>query len=333
MTMRKALITGITGQVGSYLAEFLLEKDYIVHGIIRRSSSFNTARINHLYSDKHNSPRLFLHYGDITDSASLHSVLKAVQPDEIYHLACQSHVSVSFKQPIYTSESTAIGTINLLEAVRNTCSLHTKVYNSSSSEMFGLVQATPQSEKTPFYPRSPYACGKAFAHYLSINYREAYGMFVSNGILFNTESPRRGETFVTRKITRAATRIKEGLQEYLYLGNLCAKRDWGFAGDTVEAMWLILQSDTPDDFVIATGQCYTVEYFAAIAFAYLGLKSEQYIKQDKEYFRPTEVDLLIGNNTKIRSRLGWKPKTGFHELIEMMVKSDLDLAKKEKMLL
>src|ERR1051326_2860641 len=290
---RTALITGITGQDGSYLAEFLLNKGYIVHGIVRRSSSFNSARIEHLYKDLHDpEARLFLHYGDLIDGTGLREILTRVQPDEVYNLGAQSHVRVSFDQPVYTVQTDALGTINLLEAIRDT-GLPTRFYQASSSEMYGKVVETPQSEKTPFYPRSPYACAKVYSHWQTVNYRESYNMFTCNGILFNHESPRRGETFVTRKITRAATRIKEGLQDRLFLGNLEAKRDWGFAGDYVEAMWLMLQQDKPDDFVIATGETYSVRQFLEEVFGLLDLDWQKYVVVDPRYFRPAEVDLLL----------------------------------------
>src|ERR1051326_8689006 len=289
---KKALITGITGQDGSYLAELLLSKGYIVHGLVRRSSSFNTDRIEHLYKDPHDpAARLFLHYGDLVDGTGLRECLTRVQPDEVYNLGAQSHVRVSFDQPVYTVQTDALGTINLLEALRDT-GLPTRFYQASSSEMYGKVVETPQSEKTPFYPRSPYACAKVYSHWQTVNYRESYNMFTCNGILFNHESPRRGETFVTRKITRAATRIKEGLQDRLFLGNLEAKRDWGFAGDYVEAMWLMLQQATPDDFVVATGQSHSVRELVEAAFAEAGLDWQRHVELDERYLRPTEVDVL-----------------------------------------
>jgi GDPmannose 4,6-dehydratase len=328
---KRALITGITGQDGSYLSELLISKGYEVHGIIRRSSSFNTERIDHLYHDPHEKPvRLVLHHGDLTDGSSLRSVISQIQPAEIYNLGAQSHVRVSFDQPVYTVEADALGTMVLLEAIRDACP-KARYYQAGSSEMFGKVRETPQKETTPFYPRSPYGCAKAFSHWQTVNYREAYGLFASNGILFNHESPRRGETFVTRKITRGATRIKEGLQEALYLGNLEAKRDWGFAGDYVEAMWLMLQQDEPDDFVIATGETHSVRQVVEAAFSILGLDWERYVRLDPRYLRPTEVDLLLGDSTKARQVLGWNPKVGFRELIEMMVEADWKLARREKL--
>ena len=331
MAAKRALITGITGQDGSYLSELLISKGYEVHGIIRRSSSFNTERIDHLYHDPHEKTvRLVLHYGDLTDGSSLRSIISQIQPTEIYNLGAQSHVRVSFDQPVYTVEADALGTLVLLEAIRNACP-RARYYQAGSSEMFGKVRETPQKETTPFYPRSPYGCAKVFSHWQTVNYREAYGLFASNGILFNHESPRRGETFVTRKITRAATRIKEGLQDTLYLGNLEAKRDWGFAGDYVEAMWLMLQQDEPDDFVVATGETYSVRDFVQAAFSILGLDWERYIRLDPRYLRPTEVDLLLGDNTKARKLLGWAPRVGFRQLVEMMVEADWKLARREKL--
>ena len=330
---KKALITGITGQDGSYLAELLLAKDYEVHGIIRRSSSFNTKRIDHLYKDQHDpDARLFLHYGDLSDGTGLREILTRVDPDEVYNLGAQSHVKVSFDQPVYTVQIDAIGTMRLLEAIRDT-GKDTRFYQASSSEMFGKVAETPQSETTPFHPRSPYGCAKVYSFWQTVNYRESYDMFCCNGILFNHESPRRGETFVTRKITRAATRIKEGLQEKLYLGNLDAKRDWGFAGDYVEAMWLMMQQDTPDDFVIATGQTWSVREFVEKTFQMLELDSQKYVQIDPRYNRPAEVDMLLGDATKARSKLNWKPRTSFDELVKMMVETDRKLAKKERILL
>jgi GDPmannose 4,6-dehydratase len=331
MAAKRALITGITGQDGSYLSELLISKGYEVHGIIRRSSSFNTERIDHLYHDPHEKTvRLVLHYGDLTDGSSLRSIISQIQPAEIYNLGAQSHVRVSFDQPVYTVEADALGTLVLLEAMRDACP-RARYYQAGSSEMFGKVRETPQKETTPFYPRSPYGCAKVFSHWQTVNYREAYGLFASNGILFNHESPRRGETFVTRKITRAATRIKEGLQEVLYLGNLEAKRDWGFAGDYVEAMWLMLQQDEPDDFVIATGETHSVREFADAAFSILGLDWERYIRLDSRYLRPTEVDLLLGDNTKASKVLSWAPRVGFRQLVEMMVEADWKLARREKL--
>ena len=329
---KRALITGITGQDGSYLAELLLTKGYEVHGVIRRSSTFNTERIDHLYSDPHvTGPTLKLHYGDLTDGAGLRQVLSACRPDEVYNLGAQSHVRVSFDQPVYTCQADAIGTLRLLEAIRD-LGLATRFYQASSSEMFGKVVETPQKETTPFYPRSPYGCAKVFSYWQTVNYREAYGMFACNGILFNHESPRRGETFVTRKITRAATRIKEGLQKKLYLGNLDAKRDWGFAGDYVEAMWLMLQQDQPDDYVVATGETYSVREFLDEVFGLLDVDWKEYVEVDPRYFRPTEVDLLLGDPTKARRQLKWEPKTNFKDLAKMMVEHDWVLAKEERVL-
>ena len=324
---KKALITGITGQDGSYLAEFLLKKGYEVHGIIRRSSSFNTDRIDHLYQDPHEkNVRLKLVYGDLNDASSLNNIVKTLKPDEIYNLGAQSHVKVSFDIPEYTSEITALGTIRLLEAIRDS-GIQTKFYQASSSEMFGKAQEFPQSEKTPFYPRSPYAAAKVYAYWMTINYREAYRMFACNGILFNHESPRRGETFVTRKITMALARIKYGVQKKLYLGNLEAKRDWGFAGDYVEAMWLMLQQEKPDDYVIATGETRSVKEFLEEAFGYAKLDWKKYVEIDKRYFRPTDVDCLIGDSSKASKRLKWKPKINFRELVRMMVDNDMRLVK------
>ncbi len=320
----KALITGITGQDGSYLAEFLLAKGYDVHGIIRRSSSFNTARIDGVYQDPHTSgTRLHLVYGDLNDASSLNRIIRMVQPDEIYNLGAQSHVRVSFDIPEYTAEITALGTVRLLEAIRES-GLRPKFYQASSSEMYGKVQEVPQRETTPFYPRSPYGAAKVYAHWITVNYREAYGLFACNGILFNHESPRRGETFVTRKITKAAARIKLGLQQALFLGNLDAKRDWGYAGDYVEAMWLMLQQDEPDDYVVATGETHTVREFLDVAFGHLGLDWQRYVKIDPRYYRPTEVDLLIGDSAKARRQLGWKPTVDFHQLGIMMVEADME---------
>lgn len=320
----KALITGITGQDGSYLAEFLLAKGYEVYGIIRRSSSFNTARIDGIYQDPHISGvRLHLVYGDLNDASSLNKILRTVQPDEIYNLGAQSHVRVSFDIPEYTAEITALGTVRLLEAIRES-GLRPKFYQASSSEMFGKVQEVPQRETTPFYPRSPYGAAKVYAHWITVNYREAYGLFACNGILFNHESPRRGETFVTRKITKAAARIKLELQQELFLGNLDAKRDWGYAGDYVEAMWLMLQQDHPDDYVVATGETHTVREFLDVAFGHLGLDWQRYVKIDPRYYRPTEVDLLIGDPAKAWRQLGWKPTVDFHRLGIMMVEADVE---------
>jgi len=361
--LKRALITGITGQDGSYLAELLLNKGYEVHGLIRRSSSFNTGRIDHLYRDPHDTGvRLFLHYGDLNDASSLNQVLRDVKPEEIYNLGAQSHVRVSFDVPEYTGEVVALGAVRILEAIRET-GLNTKFYQASSSELFGKVVETPQRETTPFYPRSPYACAKAYAYYITVNYRESYNLFACNGILFNHESPRRGETFVTRKITRAAARIKLGMQSCLYLGNLDAKRDWGYAGDYVElmwlmlqqqepddyveAMWLMLQQTEPDDFVIATGETHSVREFAEKVFARLGMPLEWrgkgvhekgidagtgniIIEVDPKYFRPAEVDLLLGDPAKAKRMLGWQTKIGFDSLVEMMTDADLVDAEREK---
>ncbi len=321
--MKKALITGITGQDGSYLAELLLAKGYEVHGIIRRASTFNTGRIDHLYRDPHiNGVHLFLHYGDIADSTNLIKLLYRIQPDEIYHLAAQSHVRVSFDIPEYTGDVTGLGTVRILEAIRET-GLKAKFYQASSSEMFGKVQEVPQRETTPFYPRSPYGAAKVYAYWVTVNYRESYGMFACNGILFNHESPRRGETFVTRKITRAVAHIKAGLQDKLYLGNLNAKRDWGYAPDYVEAMYLMLQHDQPDDYVIATGETHSVREFLEEAFSYAGLDWRDYVEIDPVDYRPAEVDLLVGDASKARRMLGWKPKTTFKELVRLMVDADM----------
>ena len=329
---KKALITGVTGQDGSYLAELLLDKGYEVHGIIRRSSSFNTERIDHLYSDPHQSgTRLFLHYGDLTDGIGLREILTRVGPDEVYNLGAQSHVRVSFDQPVYTVQTDAVGTIRLLEAIRD-MGPDIRFYQASSSEMFGKVVETPQNEKTPFYPRSPYGCAKVYSYWQTVNYRESYGLFACNGILFNHESPRRGETFVTRKITRAATRIKEGLQDKLYLGNLDANRDWGFAGDYAEAMWLMLQQDKPEDYVIATGQTHSIREFLDVAFGRLGMDWEKYVEIDTRYFRPAEVDLLLGDPSKARKLLNWQTRVNFEQLATMMIDADWKLAKQEKLL-
>lgn len=329
--MRRAFITGITGQDGSYLAELLLAKGYEVHGIIRRSSTFNTKRIDHLYQDSHvMGSKLFLHYGDLADSTRISRLLYELMPDEIYHLGAQSHVRVSFDIPEYTADVTGLGTMRLLEAVRDTgLAEKTRIYQASSSEMFGKVREVPQKETTPFYPRSPYACAKVFAYWLAVNYRESYGIHASNGILFNHESPRRGETFVTRKITMAAARIKLGLQDSLYLGNLDAKRDWGYAKEYVEAMWLMLQQDKPDDYVIATGETHTVKEFCEAAFAELDMDWREYVKFDARYVRPAEVDLLVGDCSKAKKQLGWEPKIKYKELVSIMIEEDLRLAKKE----
>lgn len=333
MAVRKALVTGITGQDGSYLAELLLNKGYEVHGVIRRSSSFSTGRVDHLYHDPHErGTRLFLHYADLTDGNSLAKVLRHVQPGEVYNLGAQSHVRVSFDQPVYTADVGGMGTLKLLEAIREyqqTSGLSIRFYQASSSEMFGKVVETPQKETTPFYPRSPYAVGKLFGHWITVNYRESYDLHASCGILFNHESPRRGETFVTRKITRAVGRIKKGLQKDLFLGNLDAKRDWGFAGDYVEAMWLMLQADKPDDYVIATGHTHSVREFCERAFSLVDLNWNDFVKFDARYLRPAEVDLLLGDASKADKQLGWKPKVGFDELVKMMVEADLELAERE----
>lgn len=339
MAAKKALITGITGQDGSYLAELLLEKGYEVHGMIRRASTFNTHRIDHLYKDRHNKDvRMFLHYGDMTDSSNLNRLLEKIEPDEIYNLAAQSHVKVSFEVPEYTAEVDAIGTLRFLDAIKDT-GLKTKFYQASTSELYGLVQEVPQTEKTPFYPRSPYGVAKLYAYWITVNYREAYGLFACNGILFNHESPRRGETFVTRKITMAAARIKAGLQDKLYLGNLDARRDWGYAPEYVEGMWLMLQHNQPEDFVLATGKTTSVRQFATLAFRELGIELEWVgkgidekgidkatgkvlVEVDPNYFRPTEVDLLVGDASKAKSLLGWEPKVGIEELVKIMVKAD-----------
>ena len=329
--MKTALITGITGQDGSYLAEFLLEKGYEVHGVIRRASTFNTDRIDHLYNDPHvHGTKLFLHYGDLADGVQMVKLLYDLKPDEIYHLGAQSHVRVSFDVPEYTGDVTGLGTLRILEAIRevgldNKC----RFYQASSSEMFGLVQEVPQTEKTPFYPRSPYGCAKVYAYWLTVNYRESYGLHATNGILFNHESPRRGETFVTRKITRAATRIKMGLQDKLFLGNLDARRDWGYAKEYVEAMWLMTQQDKGDDYVMATNETHSVKEFVQETFALLDLDWEEHVDYDKRYERPTEVDLLIGDAAKAKRLLDWEPKVRFKDLVKIMVDADLVLAKQE----
>jgi GDPmannose 4,6-dehydratase len=322
-----ALITGITGQDGSYLAELLLSKGYEVHGIIRRSSTFNTARLEHLYADPHaNKTALKLHYGDLSDASALARLVGRIQPNEIYNLAAQSHVRVSFDSPEYTTDITATGAVRLLEAIRET-GIKPRFYQASSSEMFGKVQDIPQRETTPFYPRSPYGCAKVYAHWITVNYRESYGLFACSGILFNHESPRRGETFVTRKITRAIAHIKAGLQNKLYLGNLDAKRDWGYAKEYVEAMWLMLQQDQPDDYVIATNETHSVREFMEVAFAHVGLDWRKYVEIDPNYFRPAEVDLLIGDYSKAKRKFGWEPKTKFKELAGLMVDADVLLVK------
>lgn len=321
--MKRALITGITGQDGSYLAELLLTKGYEVYGIIRRSSSFNTGRIEHLYQDPHDNPRLKLIYGDLTDASVVSKILREVKPDEIYNLGAQSHVRVSFDIPEYTAETVALGTLRLLEAIRHE-NIKTKFYQASSSEMYGKVLQTPQNEKTPFNPRSPYACAKVFAHEITKTYREAYKLFACCGILFNHESPRRGETFVTRKITKAVARIKLGKQKYLYLGNLEAKRDWGYAPEYVEAMWKMMQQNEPDDYVIATGETHTVKEFVEEAFNLVGLNWKDHVKIDPKYYRPAEVDLLLGDCTKAKEKLGWEPKVKFKQLVKIMVEADLE---------
>ncbi len=323
--MMKALITGISGQDGSYLAEFLLSKGYEVFGIVRRSSSFNTERLDTIYQDPQVSDaKLRLIYGDLNDASSLNKILRTVRPDEIYNLGAQSHVRVSFDVPEYTAEVTALGTLRLLEAIRES-GLQPKFYQASSSEMYGKVAEIPQKESTPFYPRSPYGVAKVFSYWITVNYREAYNLFACNGILFNHESPRRGETFVSRKITRAAARIKLGLQHDLFLGNLDAKRDWGFAGDYVQAMWLMLQQDVPEDFVIAMGETHSVREFLDLAFGHLDLDWKEFVKLDERYYRPTEVDILIGNASKAQEKLGWQPRVSFEELVVMMVEADLQV--------
>jgi GDPmannose 4,6-dehydratase len=332
--MKKALITGITGQDGSFLTEFLLAKGYEVHGVLRRASTFNTGRLASIYADPHEAGvRLFLHYGDMTDAGCLRKILESVRPHEVYNLAAQSHVRVSFDQPQYTADVVANGALNLLEAVRDYSRNDPaiKVYQAGSSEMFGAAQP-PQNESTPFYPRSPYAVGKVAAHWFCINYREAYGLFVCNGILFNHESPRRGETFVTRKITRGLARIKLGLQEKLYLGNLDSRRDWGYAGDYVEAMWQMLQHGQPDDYVIATGEAHTVRNFLDVAGAVTGVNWSRHVEIDPRYYRPTEVDFLLGDSSKARRTLGWEPKVSFDRLVEMMVQHDLEQAERDVLL-
>jgi GDPmannose 4,6-dehydratase len=327
---RSALITGITGQDGSYLAELLLNKGYRVHGLVRRSSSFSTGRIDHLYKDVHENPQLRLHYGDLTDGQALTNLVQEIEPDEIYNLGAQSHVRVSFDQPVYTLMTDGVGALNVLEAARLLNKRKpVRVYQASSSEMYGKVLETPQCETTPFNPQSPYACAKVYAYFQTINYRRSYKLYACNGILFNHESPRRGETFVTRKITRAATRIKLGLQKKLYLGNLDAKRDWGYAKDYVEAMWLMLQQDQPDDFVIATGETYTIRDFLEMVFGQLELDWQDFIEVDPRYFRPAEVDLLLGDASKAKEKLGWTPATNVRELARIMVEHDMDLAQRE----
>lgn len=327
---KKALITGITGQDGSYLAELLLSKGYEVHGIIRRSSSFNTERIDPIYRDRHDKgARLFLHYGDLSDPSSLIKILGETQPEEIYNLAAQSHVRVSFDIPEFTGDVTAIGTVRLLDAMRHVVP-KARFYQASSSEMYGLVQEVPQKETTPFYPRSPYAAAKMYSHWITVNYRESYGLHATSGILFNHESPRRGETFVTRKITRAVARIKAGLQEKLFLGNLEAKRDWGYAPEYVEAMWRMLQQDKAEDYVVATGETHTVQEFLNVAFARAGLDPKKHVAFDERYLRPAEVDLLIGDASKAKKKLGWEPKVKFKQLAEIMVDADIRLLAEER---
>ena len=322
---KQALITGITGQDGSYLAELLLSKGYEVHGIIRRASTFNTGRLDAIYQDPHAShQRLFLHYGDLADASALARLIGKIQPQEVYNLAAQSHVRVSFDAPEYTTDITATGTVRLLEAIRET-GIKPRFYQASSSEMFGLVQEVPQRETTPFYPRSPYGCAKVYSHWITVNYRESYGLHASSGILFNHESPRRGETFVTRKITRALARIKAGLQQKLFLGNLDAKRDWGFAKEYVEAMWLMLQQENPDDYVIATGETHTIREFLDVSFGHVGLDWKKHVEIDPRYYRPAEVELLIGDASKAKSQLGWEPKTKFADLARLMVDADIQL--------
>ena len=329
---KRALITGITGQDGSFLTELLLEKGYEVYGVVRRSSLFNTDRIDHLYQDPHEAgTRLRLLYGDLNDSSSLNNILRQTNPDEIYNLGAQSHVRVSFDVPEYTGEVTGLGTVRLLEAIRDV-GIKPKFYQASSSELYGKVVETPQKETTPFYPRSPYGCAKAYAFYITVNYRESYGLFACNGILFNHESERRGETFVSRKITRAATRIKLGLQNKLYLGNLDARRDWGYARDYVEAMWLMMQAQEPEDYVIATGETRSIREFLDLAFGMLDLDWKEYVEIDPRYFRPAEVDLLLGDATKAKERLGWTPKVSFQDMVRIMIDHDLALARDERTL-
>jgi len=322
--MKSALITGITGQDGSYLAELLLSKGYEVHGIIRRSSSFNTGRINSIYQDPHDpNRRLFLYYGDLSDSSSIAHIVQQAEPDEVYHLGSQSHVKVSFEIPEYTGDITGVGTTRVLEAVRRAKN-GVKFYNAASSEMYGKVAETPQTEKTPFHPRSPYGAAKVYSYFMTQNYRESYGMFACNGILFNHESPRRGETFVTRKIARGVARIKSGKEKLLYLGNLKAKRDWGYAGDYMDAIWRMLQQAAPDDYVIATGENHSVQEFVEEAFSYAGLDWKKHVKIDPKYFRPAEVDALLGDASKARKKLGWEPKVTFKELVKMMVDAEME---------
>ena len=324
---KKALITGITGQDGSYLAELLLSKGYEVHGIIRRASTFNTSRLDPIYTDPHiEKSKLFLHYGDLSDASALARLLGKVAPNEIYNLAAQSHVRVSFDCPEYTADITGTGTVRLLEAIRET-GIKPRFYQASSSEMYGMVREVPQTEATPFYPRSPYGCAKVFSFWLTVNYRESYGLHASNGILFNHESPRRGETFVTRKITRAVAHIKAGLQKKLYLGNLDAKRDWGYAKEYVEAMWLMLQQDKADDYVVATNETHSIREFLDVTFEHAGMDWKKYVEIDERYYRPAEVDLLIGDYSKAKKQLGWEPKTRFKDLAKLMVDADIKLLK------
>jgi len=335
-TLKRALITGITGQDGSYLAELLLDKGYEVHGLIRRSSSFNTGRIDHIHQDTgERGKRLTLHFADLTDANRLSRLIQIIKPTEVYNLGAQSHVKVSFDQPLYTAEATGVGAIKILEAVRDfqeESGQSVRFYQASSSEMYGKVVETPQKETTPFYPRSPYGVAKLYAHWITVNYRESYGLHASCGILFNHESPRRGETFVTRKITRAVGRIKLGLQKKLYLGNLDAMRDWGFAGDYVEAMWMMLQQDQPDDYIIATGVTRSVREFCERAFARVGMDYRDFVEINPLYFRPAEVDLLLGDPSKAKAAFGWVPRVSFEQLADMMVDADLDLANREKTL-
>ena len=327
---KRALITGITGQDGSYLAELLLSKGYEVHGIIRRASTFNTGRLDHVYADPHeSSARLKLHYGDLSDGSALARLLSVIEPQEIYNLAAQSHVRVSFDCPEYTTDITGSGTVRLLEAIRES-GIKPRFYQASSSEMYGKVQEVPQTERTPFYPRSPYACAKVYSYWITVNYRESYGLHANNGILFNHESPRRGETFVTRKITRAIAHIMCGLQDKLYLGNLDAKRDWGYAKEFVEAMWLTLQQDEPDDYVIATNETHSVREFLEVAFRHVGLNWQKFVEIDPKYFRPAEVDLLIGDYSKAEKKLGWAPKTKFEDLVKLMVDADIRALKEHR---
>ncbi|HXJ57554.1 MAG TPA: GDP-mannose 4,6-dehydratase [Verrucomicrobiae bacterium] len=327
---KRALITGITGQDGSYLAELLLSKGYEVHGIIRRASTFNTGRLDHVYADPHeSSARLKLHYGDLSDGSALARLLSVIEPQEIYNLAAQSHVRVSFDCPEYTTDITGSGTVRLLEAIRES-GIKPRFYQASSSEMYGKVQEVPQTERTPFYPRSPYACAKVYSYWITVNYRESYGLHANNGILFNHESPRRGETFVTRKITRAIAHIMCGLQDKLYLGNLDAKRDWGYAKEFVEAMWLMLQQDEPDDYVIATNETHSVREFLEVAFRHVGLNWQKFVEIDPKYFRPAEVDLLIGDYSKAEKKLGWAPKTKFEDLVKLMVDADIRALKEHR---